>query len=292
MGDNLTNSSPHMWRLQGSVGDMGPESLNFQGIGVNPWVQARIDTTLLGLQPDMYHAMAASALQEMRTMGNSQKLPPYLPQVQLSPSCEGSDLLLRQMVQHSQTEHAFLQSVHGDLSHNMGRAGSQFHYLQQQLQEQQIRQKVQRVSSQQQMPDMVTALDRFASDSQLQSPVQKVASLCQKENLPESDANLLISHNVCSIGPAYEEESTSFLDFPESNSLIPSDGWLPRQVLCESLHPSGGNQCAMLQVEKLDHQDTSISPQDLPLSLIPKRECLEDREGDSYSNSILLVKLV
>ncbi|CAD5314079.1 unnamed protein product [Arabidopsis thaliana] len=56
----MSMSSPLMW-------DRGLQSLNFQGMGVNPWMQPRLDTSgLLGMQNDVYQAMAAAALQDMR----------------------------------------------------------------------------------------------------------------------------------------------------------------------------------------------------------------------------------
>jgi hypothetical protein len=39
----------------------GFQSLNFGGLGMSPWMQPRLDATLLGLQPDMYQAMATAA---------------------------------------------------------------------------------------------------------------------------------------------------------------------------------------------------------------------------------------
>nr|KYP73316.1 Auxin response factor 8 [Cajanus cajan] len=62
--------SPFMW-LQGGLGDQGMQSLNFQGLGVTPWMQPRLDASIPGLQPELYQAMASSAFQEMRTMDPS-----------------------------------------------------------------------------------------------------------------------------------------------------------------------------------------------------------------------------
>ena len=39
-------------------------SLSFQGLGTTPWMQPRLNASMLGIQPDMYQAVAAAALQE------------------------------------------------------------------------------------------------------------------------------------------------------------------------------------------------------------------------------------
>ncbi|KHG10285.1 Auxin response factor 6 -like protein [Gossypium arboreum] len=67
--DDDLGMSSLMW-LQGDAG-RGMQHLNFQGIGVSPWMQPRLDASMLGLQTDMYQAMAAAALQEMRTVDPS-----------------------------------------------------------------------------------------------------------------------------------------------------------------------------------------------------------------------------
>ncbi|GJM90286.1 hypothetical protein PR202_ga06550 [Eleusine coracana subsp. coracana] len=56
-GDGLTSSL--MWLRDSS--NPGFQSLNFGGLGSNPWMQPRLDNSLLGLQPDMYQTVAAAA---------------------------------------------------------------------------------------------------------------------------------------------------------------------------------------------------------------------------------------
>jgi hypothetical protein len=46
----------------------GFQSLNFGGAGISPWMQPRVDTSLLGLQPDIYQTMAAAAFQDPTKM--------------------------------------------------------------------------------------------------------------------------------------------------------------------------------------------------------------------------------
>ncbi|XLR13949.1 hypothetical protein HN51_034848 [Arachis hypogaea] len=55
-------SSPLMWLRDADRG--GLQSLNFQGIGVSPWMQPRFNPSMLNMQTDMYQAVAAAALQD------------------------------------------------------------------------------------------------------------------------------------------------------------------------------------------------------------------------------------
>ncbi|KAF9620691.1 hypothetical protein IFM89_013991 [Coptis chinensis] len=85
--DDLGINSPLMW-LRGDSGDRG---MNFQGIGAAPWIQPRFDASLLGLQPDMYQAMAAAALQEMRTSQSQSQSPSLQPMSSLRQPQKFSD---------------------------------------------------------------------------------------------------------------------------------------------------------------------------------------------------------
>lgn len=61
--DEATNGL--MW-LRGGPGDQGINSLNFQGAGMLPWMQQRLDPTLLGNdQNQQYQAMLAAGLQNL-----------------------------------------------------------------------------------------------------------------------------------------------------------------------------------------------------------------------------------
>ncbi|XP_048434330.1 auxin response factor 6-like isoform X1 [Pyrus x bretschneideri] len=104
-------NSPLMW-LQGGLGDQGMQSLNFQGFGVSPWMQPRLDAAMAGLQPDLYQAMAAAALQEMRAVdsskGSSQSLLPF--QQSSSVSNGAAAVLQRQVLPQSQSQNAYLQN--------------------------------------------------------------------------------------------------------------------------------------------------------------------------------------
>ncbi|CAI8617339.1 unnamed protein product [Vicia faba] len=104
--DDFGMNSPLLW-LRDS--DRGLQTLNFQGMGVNPWMQARIDPSMMNLQPDMYHAMAAAALQDMRTLDPSKQHPASLLQFQQPQNFPNGTaaLIQSQMMQQPQPQHAF-----------------------------------------------------------------------------------------------------------------------------------------------------------------------------------------
>ncbi|CAD6266258.1 unnamed protein product [Miscanthus lutarioriparius] len=88
----------------------GLQSLNFGGFGMNPWMQPRLDASLLGLQPDMYQAMATAAFQDP----TKQALPTMLQFQQqqnivgratplLSSQIQGQSEFLKQQIQRSQS---------------------------------------------------------------------------------------------------------------------------------------------------------------------------------------------
>ncbi|PQP93669.1 auxin response factor 6 [Prunus yedoensis var. nudiflora] len=135
--DDLGMNSQLMW-LRGDNGDRGIQSLNFPGIGVTPYMQPRLDASMIGLQTDMYQAMAAAALQEMRAVDPSRPLPTSLLQFQQPQSLpsRSTSLMHPHMVQESQSQQAFLQSVQENHRQSQPQTQTQSHLLQQQLQHQ------------------------------------------------------------------------------------------------------------------------------------------------------------
>ncbi|XP_019055450.1 PREDICTED: auxin response factor 6 isoform X2 [Nelumbo nucifera] len=130
MKDDDLGINSQLMCLRGDGGDRGIQSLNFQGIGVTPWMQPRLDASMLGLQTDMYQAMAAAALQEMRTVDPSKQASPSLLQFQQPQivTNRSASLIPRQMLQHSQPQLPFLQNVQEN------QPQPPVHLLQQQLQ--------------------------------------------------------------------------------------------------------------------------------------------------------------
>ncbi|KAH9791428.1 auxin response factor 6 [Citrus sinensis] len=248
---DMSINSPLMW-LQGGVGDQGIQSLNFQGYGVTPWMQPRLDASIPGLQPDVYQAMAAAALQEMRTVDSSKLASQSLLQFQQSQNVSNgtASMIPRQMLQQSQAQNALLQSFQEN------QASAQAQLLQQQLQrqhsyneqrqqQQQVQQSQQlhQLSVQPQISNVISTLPHLASSSQSQPPtLQTVASQCQQSNFSDSLGNPIASSDVSSmhtiLGSLSQAGASHLLNSNASNPIISSSAMLTKQVTVDNHVPS------------------------------------------------------
>nr|KYP45168.1 Auxin response factor 6 [Cajanus cajan] len=91
--DDFGMNSPLLW-LRDT--DRGLQSLNFQGIGVNPWMQPRFDPSMLNMQTDLYQAAAAAAVQDMRSLDPSKQHSASLLQFQQPPNFPNRNSALMQ----------------------------------------------------------------------------------------------------------------------------------------------------------------------------------------------------
>ncbi|KAM7530449.1 hypothetical protein LguiB_033859 [Lonicera macranthoides] len=110
--EDLGMNSPLMW-LRGDNMGQGSHSLTFPGIGVSPWTQSRLDSSMLGMQNDIYQAMAFAALQDMRPMDPPKQSPSSFIQFQQPQSVpsRSSGLLPPRIVQQPQSQPNFLHGV-------------------------------------------------------------------------------------------------------------------------------------------------------------------------------------
>ncbi|XP_068657523.1 auxin response factor 6-like [Aristolochia californica] len=242
--DDIGLNSPLMW-LRGDGSDRGIQGLNFQAMGVNPWLQPRLDASMLGLQPDMYQAMASAALQEMRNIDPTKHATPSVLQFQQSQTVPNrSTLLQRQILQQTQSQspQTFLQSINETQSqvqsqahllqqlqqrHTFNEQQQQHHTFneqQQQQQQQQQQPQQQQLSDQQPVPTVVSTFSQLASVSQSQthasvSQSQTHASVSQSQAL--ASASQSQAHALASQSQAPSLQNISSLcqqqSFPDSN---------------------------------------------------------------------------
>ncbi|XP_023542208.1 auxin response factor 6-like isoform X2 [Cucurbita pepo subsp. pepo] len=306
---DLGMNSPFMW-LRGDNSDRGIQCLNFQGNGVSPWMHPRLDPSMVGMQSDVYQAMAAAALQEMRAIDYSKLAPASMLQFQQPQGlpCQPSTLMQPQMLHQSQSQHAFLQSVQEHQQHSQSQTQTQSHHLQPQLQpepsfnnqqpqhQQQPRQpqpqpppqpQPQPLVDHQPIPCTIPAISQFASCSQSQSPsLQTVPSLCQQPSFSDSNGNPVTSPTVSPFhslaGSFVQDESSQLLNIQRANSVIPSAGWPSKRSAIDPLS-TGASQYFLPQVESGMSQNTVALPP------FPGRECaIGDRdEGSDPENHVL-----
>ncbi|XP_057955113.1 auxin response factor 6-like [Malania oleifera] len=290
---DMSLNSPLTW-LRGDVGDQGLQSINFQGFGVTPWMQPRLDASMIGLQPDMYQAMAAAAFQEMRAVDPSKCAPQSVLQFQQpqNVSSGAAALIQRQILQQSQSQHTFLQSIQQNPVSTRAQAQSQL--LQQQLQHhhsyndqqqqphqqrqqfQQSQQLHSQLANQQHIPNAISSLSQFSSATQLQSPsLQTIVSSCQPHSFHDSVGNSITTTDVSPMQSLIGSFSQDGASYPNNlngtKPMIPSSALLPKQVAMEPQLPPGDAQCVLPPVEQMGTPQSNVSELATLLAPFPGR---------------------
>nr|XP_043619145.1 auxin response factor 6 [Erigeron canadensis] len=256
--EDLGMNSPMMWLS----GDRGIQSLNFQGLASSPWLQPRLDAGMLGMQNDIYQAMAAAALQEMRTMDSSKPSNPSILQFQhqtIPTGAAGSaGLVPSQIINQSQSQPAFVPD-------NLPTSYSQSHLLQQQLNHQNM------INNQQQT-------------------LLPIVSLMQNQNLSDSNGN-----PASLLGTFSHDDTSNLHNMTLSPSMLTSTGWPAKRVAVDPLLVSGASQSLLHQVEQLGppshtslSQNANLSQNTVSLPPFPGRECSLDQEPNNDPQNNLL----
>ncbi|KAJ4879999.1 Auxin response factor 6 [Raphanus sativus] len=266
MGMGMSMSSPLMW-------DRGLQSMNFQGMGVNPWMQQRLDASgLLGVQNDVYQAMAVAAYQDMRG---------------IDPAKAAASLL-----QFQSPSGFSMQSP----SLPQSQAQSQPNNILSQQQQQVVDNHNQFSSS----PTTATrAMSQFGSASQSNtSLLQSMTSLCHQQIFSDTNGGnnpITPLHTLLSNFP--QDESSQLLNLTRTNSAMTSSGWpSKRQAVDSSFQHSGAgnnnnNQSVM---EQLGQTHTSnVPPNIISLPPFPSgRECVqEENPSDPHSHLLFGVNI-
>ncbi|MED6207775.1 ADP-ribosylation factor, Arf Arf6 [Stylosanthes scabra] len=294
-------NSPMMWVREP---DRGLQSLNFQGIGISPWMQPRFDPSMLNMQTDMYQAVAAAALQDMRTLDPSKQHSSSLLQFQQPQNFPNrtAALMHSQMLQQSQPQQAFQinqENQSQNPTHVQQRPqhqnsfNSQLHHHNNQQQQQQQQQQL---VDNHQISNAMSTMSQFVSSSathQPQSPpVQAISSLCQQQSFSDSNGNPVTTANVSPLhsilGSFPQEEASQLLNLPRSSSWIPvqtSAAWPSKRVAVDPLLSSGASQCILPQLGQLQN---TISQNVVTLPPFPGRECTIDQEGSTDPHNHLL----
>ncbi|KAG4181848.1 hypothetical protein ERO13_A09G007800v2 [Gossypium hirsutum] len=288
-GDMSINSQL-MW-LQGGVGDQGLQSLNFQGFGVAPWMQPRLDTSSIpGVQPDLYQAMVTAALQDMRTVDSSKIGSQSLLQCQQNQSTSTGlpALVQRQMLQQSQTQNGFLPSFQEN------QTASQVQLLQQlqcpnlysdqrQKQQQQQSQETQQLPPVPQQISNVIPAFPSVSANQAQSSLPAVDSQCQQSTFSDHLGNSVATSDVSSmqsiLGSLSQMGASHLLNLNGSNPILSSSTFLSKPAAIEPRLSSGMANSVLPQVEQLGTAQSNASE---PNNLLPP---FPGREYSAYHNA-------
>ncbi|XP_062218269.1 auxin response factor 6-like isoform X2 [Phragmites australis] len=278
----------------------GFRSLNFGGLGTSPWMQPRLNNSLLGLQSDMYQTIAAAAALQ----NTAKQVSPAVMQFQQPRSV----LLSSQILQQVQPQ--FQQIYHQNINDNAIQGYTQPEYLQQQLQrcqsfneqkpllhsqqqqqelqQQQQQQCVQTPQNQQMQqqkhfPNFQSLPNALSTFSQLSSATHSppstlptVSAFSHQQNFPDTNISSLSPSNVSSmhgmLRPLPSEAASSLPGVSKTTPVPVSDPWSSKRVAVESVIPS--------QIQQLDMAPCNI-PQSSELAPLPGRECLVDQDGSS-----------
>ncbi|KAK7319096.1 hypothetical protein RJT34_03809 [Clitoria ternatea] len=312
--DDFGINSSLMW-LRDS--DRGLQSLNFQGIGVNPWMQPRLDPSVMNLQTDMYQAMAAAALQDTRTLDPSKQHPTSLLQFQQPQNFPNrtSALMQTQMLQQPQPQQAFPSGQENPLTpQSQAQTQTQFqphlqhqqsfnnqnqhHLMQQQPQPQP--QPQQQVVEHQQISSAVSTMSQFVSAPQSQSPpMQAISSLGHQQSFTDSNGNpattAIISPLHSLLGSFPQDETSHLLNLPRTSSWVPvqsSTTWPSKRVAVDPLLSSGGvSQCVLPQLEQLGQPQSTMSQNAITLPPFPGRECAIEGNSDPQNHILFGVNI-
>lgn len=289
----MSMSSPLMW-------DRGLQSLNFQGMGVNPWMQPRLDASgLLGMQNDVYQAMAAAALQDMRGIDPA-KAAASLLQFQnpsgfsmQSPSLVQPQMLQQQLSQQQQQQlsqqhqQQLSQQQHQQQHAYLGvpethQPQSQSNSLLSQQQQQVVENHNPSASS----AAVVSAMSQFGSASQSNtSPLQSMNSLCHQQSFSDTNGgNNPISPLHTLLSNFSQDESSQLLNLTRTNSAMTSSGWpSKRPAVDSSFQLSGAGNNTQSVMEQLGQSHTSdVPPNAVSLPPFPGgRECSIEQEGSA-----------
>nr|CAB3468747.1 unnamed protein product [Digitaria exilis] len=308
--DDLTNSL--MWLRD--TANPGFQSLSFGGLGVNPWMQPRLDASLLGLQPDMYQAMATAAFQDP-----TKQVSPTMLQFQQPQNIAGraAPLLSSQILQQVQPQfqqQPYLQNISESTIHGQGQAellkqqlqrSQSFNEQKPQLQHQQQQQESQQQSQCLQVPqhqqmqqhnnmtNYQSVSNALSAFSQLSSPPQS-SPVALQTILPFSQAQSFAEANMSSLSPSnattmqttlrpFSSEVASHLSMPRPTAVPVADPWSSKRVAVESLLPSRPQVTS--QMEQLD--STPCIPQSSALAPLPGRGCLDQDVNSDPQNHLL-----
>ncbi|XP_012437325.1 auxin response factor 6 isoform X2 [Gossypium raimondii] len=308
-GDMNINSQM-MW-LQGGIGDQGLQSLNFQGFGVAPWMQPRLDTSSIqGVQPDLYQAMAAAAFQEMRTVDSSKLGSQSLLQFQQPQSMSNGSpaIIQRQMLQQSQTQNAFLQGFQENqttsqvqLLQQLQRSNSYNNHRQQQQQQQQQQrqqqqqqqqsqqmQQIPQFSDQQQISNLIPAFPKASGSQAQSSSLPTAASECQQPTFSDPLGNSLAISNASSmqsiLGSLSHAGASHLHNLKGSNPIV-SSSLLSKPVAIEPQLSSETANYILPQVEHLGMVQSNVLSNVLPP--FPGREYSAYQSSTDTQNNFL-----
>lgn len=262
-------------------------------------MQPRLDASMLGLQPDIYQAMAASALQDTRSLDPSKVANQSLLQFQHNVSSGSTSLLQSQMLQQPHSEQNFIQSFPDN------QVIAQAQILQQQLQrrlsngdqQQQLRQQVQQPQQlhsqfqQQQLTKPISNLSQIESSTQSQfPPLQGLASSCPLQQTFSDINHFTASSNspMPSLLNSFSRDGASqLLNLHGMNSLVSTSPSSKRVALDSQISSRAAAQSAVSQNDNVATPNSKIADLSTFFPPVTGREFSQFQSINDTQNSAL-----
>ncbi|KAL1555806.1 ADP-ribosylation factor, Arf Arf6 [Salvia divinorum] len=256
-------------------GDGGMQALH-QGMGVTPWMQQRFDVSMLGVQNDIYQAMSAAAMQDMRVVDPSKQMLSSAMQFQ-QPHSVGSRS--SGYMQQSQCSAPFVQGQsqamsqsHANLLQQNSFNDAQIHHQQQQQQR-----------GNQTQHDIDPQQSQLSSNSQLQAQTMHSMSSMHQSF---SESNVKPIGNMSSplhslLSSVTQDESSNLLNVSRSNNLQSSSGWPTKRVALDPLSSGLSSQTITPQADQLGLSNAYTTSNPVSLPPFPGRECLMGQEANN-----------
>ncbi|CAH9113847.1 unnamed protein product [Cuscuta europaea] len=258
--EDMMMNSPLMWMHD--VGERGMQPVNYPGMGMAPWMQ-QPTFPILGMQNDVYQAMASAALQEMRAVDPSSKHTQssllQFHQTNGLPHRSAAPLMHQpqHMLQHSQPQPTYLPDSQSLLLPQQFQLQNSFNNSLQQQQQQQV-------------SGMGSVMSPLASSSQCQSPsLQTIYSMQQQQQQGFSDpsANPMVNPLQCLVS---QYETAQIINPSRPGNLMSPTSWPPKSIA----------------VDPVTSQNMGMSQNVVSYpSSFPGRVCSEDQEGGNNSDS-------
>ncbi|GAB2275198.1 ADP-ribosylation factor, Arf Arf6, variant 2 [Dionaea muscipula] len=298
-------NSPLLW-LQREDGGRSMSSLDFQGFGLAPWMQPKLNPSLLNLQPDVFQTMPTNPLRDSRVLdkhGIQSLLQDHQSQ---NFSCQADALIQNQMLQQAHSQEIFAQSLQE--SQSMLHHQAQHQLLQQQMQknqqcvgdqQQQQQQQLEQFEQlhhqffdQRKIPKTVAPMCHFGSSRPSQPPtsMQMLSSTCRKQipsnPLGTSIATAKIASMQSLFNSLSQDGGSHQFGLPDSDMLVSSSFLLKRADEQPQLH-SGTPQSVLPLVEELGVPQSRMPEPSTSLPPLPGREfSMYPGVGDPQNNML------
>ncbi|KAK8946376.1 Auxin response factor 17 [Platanthera zijinensis] len=252
-------------------GNLGVQSLNFQGIGVPPYSQPRLD---------IYQSASADVIQDIRIMDPLKQVPTSLQFQHNQNIINRPNNLLPNQSLHL----PFAQSSQD----NHGQNHIQSSFLHQQLQQcHSFADQNPHQQPQKKIYDQLISI--IPGPTQSPSLQKNSSSSSQSLSFPDSNGNYVSTSGASSLNgvlqPFSYEESSNLLSSPMASPLISSSPWLSKQITLEPLLQSGAH-CVLPQVDQFNSLFTDLSRDATMLAPFPGRECSSNHEGVDSQNHL------